>query len=102
MSAKTLEQKVEQILAEEKIRRLIFDYAFHLDMNHPKEMVELFVEDCTVIYGPNFGAQGRVAYEFQRILQNEHRPSIPSHICNRHVSPSRAPVGPSNETQIGG
>jgi hypothetical protein len=63
MSTKTLEQKVAQIEAEEKIRRLIFDYAFHLDMNHPKEMVELFVEDCTVIYGPNFGAEGRVAYE---------------------------------------
>ena len=62
MTTKTLEQKVAQIEAEEKIRRLIFDYAFHLDMNHPKEMVELFVEDCTVIYGPNFGAEGRVAY----------------------------------------
>jgi len=62
MSSQTLEQKVDQIIAEAAIKRLIFDYAFHLDMNHPKELADLFVEDCVVVYGPNFGAVGREAY----------------------------------------
>jgi len=52
-----------QRLADSKIiERLIFDYAFHLDMNHPKELADLFVEDCHVIYGPTFGAKGKAAY----------------------------------------
>jgi ketosteroid isomerase-like protein len=46
----------------EDIRRLIADYAFHLDMNQPAELVALFVEDCEVTYGPGFGAVGRTAY----------------------------------------
>jgi ketosteroid isomerase-like protein len=46
----------------EDIRRLIADYAFHLDMNQPEELVSLFVEDCEVSYGPGFGAVGRAAY----------------------------------------
>src|SRR6266704_110046 len=62
MSSQALEQNVNQIVAEGAIKRLIFDYAFHLDMNHTKELAELFVEDCVVIYGPNFGAEGRAAY----------------------------------------
>jgi hypothetical protein len=53
----------QQLVASEQIRRLIFDYAFHLDMNHPNELADLFVEDCVVIYGPNFGAEGREAYK---------------------------------------
>lgn len=62
MNTKSSDQKVEQIFSEAEIRRLIYDYAFHLDMNHTKELAELFVEDCVVIYGPNFGAEGREAY----------------------------------------
>jgi 3-phenylpropionate/cinnamic acid dioxygenase small subunit len=59
----TAEDKdVRQLIAREQIRDLIFEYAFHLDMNHPKELADLFVEDCTVVYGPNFGAEGRAAY----------------------------------------
>ncbi|MES2363232.1 MAG: nuclear transport factor 2 family protein [Pseudomonadota bacterium] len=53
---------VQRLIDSESIRQLIFDYAYHLDMNHPKELVELFVDDCEVIYGPNFGAVGREAY----------------------------------------
>ena len=41
MTTKTLEQKIAQIEAEEKIRRLIFEYAFHLDMNHPKVVLPM-------------------------------------------------------------
>ncbi|SFV02667.1 nuclear transport factor 2 family protein [Pseudoduganella namucuonensis] len=59
---KTTEQKVEQLLAEAEISRLIYDYAYHLDMNHASELAELFVEDCVVLYAPNFGAEGRAAY----------------------------------------
>lgn len=62
MNSQALEQKVNQIIAEEAIKRLIFDYAFHLDMNHPKELADLFIEDCVVVYAPNFGAVGREAY----------------------------------------
>jgi hypothetical protein len=53
---------VQQLLDAQEIERLIFDYAFHLDMNHPDDLAELFVEDCEVIYGPKFGAAGRPAY----------------------------------------
>jgi ketosteroid isomerase-like protein len=62
MSSESLEQKLDRIVAEGAIKRLIYDYAFHLDMNHPKELADLFIEDCTVVYGPNFGAVGREAY----------------------------------------
>lgn len=47
----------------DQIRRLIYDYSYHLDMNHPGELADLFVEDCEVVYGPNFGAVGKAAYE---------------------------------------
>jgi ketosteroid isomerase-like protein len=50
------------LAALQDIRRLIADYAFHLDMNHPAELAALFVEDCEVSYGPGFGASGREAY----------------------------------------
>jgi len=53
---------VLRLMDIEAINKLIFDYAFHLDMNHPQDLVNLFVDDCEVIYGPNFGAVGRVAY----------------------------------------
>lgn len=53
---------VQQLIKAEEVRRLLFDYAFCLDMNHTKELAELFCEDCEVIYGPGFGAEGREAY----------------------------------------
>jgi hypothetical protein len=56
------DKAVRELIDREQIRELIFQYAFHLDMNHPKELADLFVEDCSVIYGPNFGAEGRAAY----------------------------------------
>jgi ketosteroid isomerase-like protein len=63
MNSESLDARVQQLVDAEEIRRLIYDYAFHLDMNHPEELAELFVEDCVVVYGPNFGAEGIEAYK---------------------------------------
>jgi hypothetical protein len=52
----------KSVQAERQIERLLFDYAFHLDMNHPEELAVLFVDGCEVSYAPNFGAQGLAAY----------------------------------------
>jgi hypothetical protein len=52
-----------RIAEERAIERIIFDYAYFLDMNQPENMVELFVDDCEVSYAPNFGATGMEAYK---------------------------------------
>lgn len=54
--------ELERIVEERAIERMIYDYSFHLDMNHPEELAALFVDDCEVSYAPNFGATGRDAY----------------------------------------
>ena len=43
---------------ERAIERIVFDYAYYLDMNMPEKMIPMFVEDCEVSYAPNFGAKG--------------------------------------------
>lgn len=53
---------LERIVEERAIERMIHDYSFHLDMNHPEELAALFVEGCEVSYAPNFGAKGKAAY----------------------------------------
>jgi ketosteroid isomerase-like protein len=63
LTTQTSDIRLQQLIDAEEIRRLIYDYAFHLDMNHPDELANLFVEDCEVIYGPNFGAEGIEAYK---------------------------------------
>jgi hypothetical protein len=55
-------QALQQLFDSKEIERLIFDYAFHLDMNHPAELAALFIDDCEVSYAPNFGAVGKKAY----------------------------------------
>ena len=52
-----------QLADERSIERIIFDYAYFLDMNMPEQMAELFVDDCEVSYAPNFGAIGIEAYK---------------------------------------
>ena len=52
---------IEMLQASEDIRTLVYDYAFHLDMNQTKELAALFVDDCSVSYGPGFGAAGMEA-----------------------------------------
>jgi len=53
---------LEKLLESRRIERLLYDYSFHLDMNHPAELADLFVDDCEVSYAPNFGAKGKAAY----------------------------------------
>lgn len=52
-----------QLIEQKAIERMMFDYSYHLDMNHPDELAALFVEDCEVSYAPNFGATGMEAYK---------------------------------------
>jgi ketosteroid isomerase-like protein len=62
VTTQTTDKRLQQLTDAEEIRGLIYDYAFHLDMNHPQELADLFVDDCEVVYGPNFGAEGKEAY----------------------------------------
>lgn len=55
--------EVQQLVEQRAIERMMFDYSYHLDMNHPDELAALFVEDCEVSYAPNFGAKGMEAYK---------------------------------------
>jgi SnoaL-like domain len=52
-----------RLIDERAIERIVFDYAYFLDMNMPEEMAALFVDDCEVSYAPNFGAVGMEAYK---------------------------------------
>jgi SnoaL-like domain len=52
-----------RLLDERAITRIVFDYAYFLDMNMPEEMAALFVDECEVSYAPNFGAVGMEAYK---------------------------------------
>lgn len=54
--------EIERLIEERAIERMMYTYSFHLDMNHPDELAELFVEDCEVSYAPKFGAVGKEAY----------------------------------------
>lgn len=54
---------LQRLTDERAIERLLFDYAYFLDMNMPAQMATLFVDDCTVSYAPNFGAEGIDAYK---------------------------------------
>lgn len=57
------EAQLTRLLEERAIERILFDYAYYLDMNMPEQMAELFVDDCEVSYAPNFGATGIEAYK---------------------------------------
>jgi hypothetical protein len=63
MATASSETNLETLIDKAEIERLLFDYAFHLDMNHPAELAALFIDDCSVSYGPNFGADGIEAYK---------------------------------------
>ena len=53
----------ERLMATKAIERILFDYAYYLDMNMPDQMAEMFTDDCIVDYAPNFGATGIEAYK---------------------------------------
>ena len=55
--------QIARLPEERAIERILFDYAYYLDMNLPEKMAELFVDDCEVSYAPNFGANGIEAYK---------------------------------------
>jgi len=55
-------RELTELIESQKIQRVIFDYAYHLDMNQPDALARLFTPDCYVAYGPDFGAEGRDAY----------------------------------------
>ncbi len=55
-------RELAELVETAKVQKVLFDYAYHLDMNQPDELAALFVEDCYVAYGQNFGAEGRKAY----------------------------------------
>lgn len=55
--------QVQQMLEQRAIERMMFEYSYHLDMNHPEALAALFVEDCEVSYAPNFGGVGMEAYK---------------------------------------
>src|SRR5690606_17641967 len=57
-----LTNAVQKLMDKQDIERLIYDYAYHLDMNHPEDLAALFVDDCEVNYAPNFGAKGKEEY----------------------------------------
>lgn len=59
----TEQQIISQLKNAKQIERLLYDYSYHLDMNHPHEMAALFVDDCEVSYAPNFGATGMEGYK---------------------------------------
>ncbi|MEH6797614.1 MAG: nuclear transport factor 2 family protein [Rhodococcus sp. (in: high G+C Gram-positive bacteria)] len=54
--------ELAKLVESAKIERVLFEYAYNLDMNRPDDLVELFTEDCYISYGPTFGAEGRAAY----------------------------------------
>ena len=59
----TQDQALARLLDERAIERIIYDYAYYLDMNMPEDMAALFIDDCAVSYAPNFGAEGIAAYK---------------------------------------
>jgi 3-phenylpropionate/cinnamic acid dioxygenase small subunit len=77
--------KLDQLIAKEEISQLIYQYAYHLDMNHPQELADLFVEDCEVVYAPNFGAVGREAYLKTLDGVGSYFVATSHHVSNIHV-----------------
>jgi SnoaL-like domain len=59
----TTDMTLARLIDERAITRIVFDYAYFLDMNMPEEMAALFVDECEVSYAPNFGATGMEAYK---------------------------------------
>jgi 3-phenylpropionate/cinnamic acid dioxygenase small subunit len=55
--------RLRQLVDKDDIQKVLFDYAFYLDMNMTKELAELFTDDCYVAYGPGFGADGIEEYK---------------------------------------
>lgn len=53
---------VQRLVDEGEIKRILFEYAFHLDAADPEKMIPLFTPDLYIAYGPSHGAEGADAY----------------------------------------
>lgn len=78
--------RIERLEATEQIHTLLFDYAYHLDMNETEELAALFVDDCSVIYGPGFGAEGIEAYRKTLEGVGTYFSATSHHVSNLKVS----------------
>lgn len=68
VNADNLTAAVQRLVDEADIKRVLFDYAFHLDAADPEQMLPLFTSDLYVSYG-NHGANG--PEEYLETLANE-------------------------------
>lgn len=59
---------VQQLLDIEAIKRLCFDYAFHLDRNDMDAVVGLFIDHCRISYGPLPAAKAEGLGAYQEML----------------------------------
>jgi len=76
-------QRLEDI---ERIRDLISEYAYRLDMNDTAGLAALFTSDCSVIYGPGFGADGIEAYRKTLEGVGSYFAATSHHVSNIKVS----------------
>jgi ketosteroid isomerase-like protein len=67
IAAEVLQEMVRELVEKDRIKTVLFDYAFYLDMNMTEELATLFTDDCVVSYGPGFGADGKD--EYRRTLE---------------------------------
>lgn len=68
VSENNLVAMVQRLVDEADIGRLLYDYAYYLDMNDTEKMLTLFTEDCYTSYGSHHGASG--IKEYREILQD--------------------------------
>ncbi|MEU6643551.1 nuclear transport factor 2 family protein [Saccharomonospora sp. NPDC046836] len=68
VTADNLLDHVQQLVDERDIKRVLFEYAFHLDAADPAKMLPLFTPDLYVAYGESHGASG--PEEYLEVLAN--------------------------------
>lgn len=95
MTVTTPAAMLETLWAKQQIEELLYEYSFRLDMNQPEGLLELFVDDCEVVYAPNFGANGKEAYAKTLGGIGSYFKATSHHVSNVQVSldgPDRATV----------
>jgi len=60
---------VQALVDKDEIARVLYDYAYHLDLNETDKLLGLFTPDCHIAYGPEHGANG--VDEYRETLQSE-------------------------------
>lgn len=53
---------VQRLVDKDEISRVLYDYAYYLDLNETERLLALFTSDCHIAYGPEHGADGVEAY----------------------------------------